>query len=334
MNFKDPWLVAAWPGMGNVAVGAAWYLINKLGARPFAQLHAAGLFDPDQVQVKRGLLQPLRLPSSTFFGWHDPRGERDLIIFVGEEQPTRGTADLAAQVAGFARQLGATRIVTFAAMATELQPGTTPRSFAFASSPPVLSEALGAGAEPMEEGAVSGMNGILLASAVEQGMDGLCLLGEVPGFVQGLPNPDGSRVVLDRFARVSGIEVDLSEIAEQARNVNRSLDQLLTRIRSAVQPFLGQGEDGEEGPPWESLAQALARGEVELDDDEADEEAEDEPEAPTPELRARIETLFRAARADRADRSRALALKATLDEHGLFPEYEDRFLDLFRRPAA
>ena len=43
--------------------------------------------------------------------------------------------------------------------------------------------------------------------------------------------------------------------------------------------------------------------------------------------RTRIEELFREAS---ADRSRAYELKAELDRLGVFQEFEDRFLDLFK----
>ena len=79
-------------------------------------------------------------------------------------------------------------------------------------------------------------------------------------------------------------------------------------------------------------------GEAELDEDDEGEEGEaEEPEAAAgpspaarrPSARARIEELFAAAA---RDRSKAFELKQELDRFGLFGEYEDRFLDLFRKP--
>jgi hypothetical protein len=47
----------------------------------------------------------------------------------------------------------------------------------------------------------------------------------------------------------------------------------------------------------------------------------------TADLIQRIELLFQLAH---QDRGKAKDLKAELDRHGLFHDYEDRFLDLFR----
>ena len=41
IKLKNPWLVAVWPGMGNVAVSAGYYLMAKLGMHLLAEFPAA-----------------------------------------------------------------------------------------------------------------------------------------------------------------------------------------------------------------------------------------------------------------------------------------------------
>ena len=41
----NPTLVAAWPGVGNVALIAATYLKDKLKAKPLGELDPQGFFD-------------------------------------------------------------------------------------------------------------------------------------------------------------------------------------------------------------------------------------------------------------------------------------------------
>ena len=90
IKLKNPWLVAVWPGMGNVAISAGYYLMAKLGMHLLAEFPARELFDVDHVDVKDGLIQPGRLPQSRFFVWNDPRGQHDLVVFIGEAQPPMG----------------------------------------------------------------------------------------------------------------------------------------------------------------------------------------------------------------------------------------------------
>ena len=49
-----PWLIAAWPGMGNVAIIAAAYLIQRLEMQAVGDLPPRGHFDVPQVEVKSG----------------------------------------------------------------------------------------------------------------------------------------------------------------------------------------------------------------------------------------------------------------------------------------
>ena len=64
-------------------------------------------------------------------------------------------------------------------------------------------------------------------------------------------------------------------------------------------------------------------------DEEPHEVATAEPEQLEPEDERLIEQLFEQAS---KDRSKAYELKRELDRLEVFPEYEDRFLDLFKKP--
>ena len=43
-RLKKPYLIVAWPGMGDVAFRAASYLIDKLKAEEFAKIEAGDFF--------------------------------------------------------------------------------------------------------------------------------------------------------------------------------------------------------------------------------------------------------------------------------------------------
>src|SRR5437764_11698629 len=87
LKLNHPWLVAVWPGMGHVALNAGYFLLAKLSMAVIAEFEANDLFDVDQVEVKEGLIEPVRRPRSRFFLWTDPSGKHDLVLFLGEAQP-------------------------------------------------------------------------------------------------------------------------------------------------------------------------------------------------------------------------------------------------------
>ncbi len=89
-KLNNPIMIAAWPGMGHVAVAACYYLIAKLEMQFRSEYAGSDLFDVDHVAVKAGLVQPFQHPKNQFFTWSNPNGGSDLLIFIGEAQPPIG----------------------------------------------------------------------------------------------------------------------------------------------------------------------------------------------------------------------------------------------------
>jgi proteasome assembly chaperone (PAC2) family protein len=158
-----PWLIAAWPGMGNVAVIAAGYLVRQLKMKQVAELHSRSHFDINEVEVKGGIVGPARLPRGVFFRWNNPSG-RDLVVFLGEAQPATGTYAYAHELLETAARIGIERVVTFASMASGLRPGESPRVTGVATSAGTLAELRRAEVEPLADGQIGGLNGVILGS--------------------------------------------------------------------------------------------------------------------------------------------------------------------------
>src|SRR4051794_20315168 len=106
LQLNHPWLVAVWPGMGQVALNAGVYLLAKLGMTLIADLEATDLFDVDQVEVKDGITQQGRRPRNRLFLWKDPKEKHDLVVFLGEAQPPIGKYAFCRQLLAHAAQLG------------------------------------------------------------------------------------------------------------------------------------------------------------------------------------------------------------------------------------
>jgi len=306
-KLNKPWLVAAWPGMGHVAVSAGYYMMAKLGMHLLAELSAQEMFDVEHVEVKGGIIRASRLPRSRVFVWRDPQGRHDLVVFIGEAQPPLGKYAFCRRLIEYARELGVERIFTFAAMATQMHPSNDARVFGAATDEEGLDELRTHGLEVIDDGQIGGLNGVLLGAAAEAGMRGACLLGEMPHIFAQLPFPKASHAVLEAFAKLSGITVDLAELEAQAHDMDKQLGGLLEQMEQAMAQQRSAEEGEEEVEP---------------------EAAEPEEEGLGSEDEGRLEELFEKAE---SDRSVAYELKRELDRLGVYPDYEDRFLDLFKK---
>ena len=79
-------LIASWPGIGNIGIIAVNYLRQMVKAREFGEIEPWDFFEPRRVLIEGGLLKELEFPSSKFF--FQRAGNRDLVFFIGEQQPT------------------------------------------------------------------------------------------------------------------------------------------------------------------------------------------------------------------------------------------------------
>ncbi|MEZ6189367.1 MAG: PAC2 family protein, partial [Planctomycetota bacterium] len=163
-NLKEPWLVAAWPGMGHVGILAATYLLEQLGAEQLGEVQIQDYADLSDVSVKRGLMQPPRQPRGVFYAWRDPEGRRDLVIFLSEAQPQSRGYSLCEELIGVAARMGIQRITTFAAMASPIDPQSASRVHTMATDAETLARFTDAGAVPLAQGEISGLNGVLLVA--------------------------------------------------------------------------------------------------------------------------------------------------------------------------
>ena len=99
-------------------------------------------------------------------------------------------------------------------------------------------------------------------------------------------------------------------MTEQAETTDQQLGGLLTKMEQAL------GQQGEGEQEQETFADESYPSEAHPEDRLSREEER------------RIEALFEVAR---EDRSRAYELKQELDRLNVFADYEDRFLDLFKK---
>jgi proteasome assembly chaperone (PAC2) family protein len=301
-RLQHPWLIAVWPGMGGVGLSAGYYLLARLGMHLLGECEAE-VFDVDHVEVKEGIIQPAQRPRNRLFVWSGEGHPHDLVLVLGEAQPPVGKYAFCRQLIARAKELGVERVLTFAAMATQMHPQAPSRVFGAATDHEGLEELKRLGLAPLEGGHIGGLNGVLLGAAAEAGLRGACLLGEMPHIFAQVPFPKASLAVLRSFTALAGIELDLGELAAQARAVEQQLTEALARAQGGHVEAAEEEEEESAPEPAEEERLALAD-------------------------RERLEGLFRAASADRA---RTFELKQELDRLGVFKEYEDRFLDLFKQ---
>ena len=254
-ELESPVLVASWPGIGNIGIIAVDALRGMLEAEEFAEIEPWDFFNPRRAVISKGVLEHLVFPSSKFyFRKTEPR---DIVLFLGEEQPgvgggTYGEGSKAYRMANLvldvAEELGCTRVYTSGAAVALTHHTMRPRVWAVPNSPRLISEIRGydntvlmSGVEGGGgQGNITGLNGLLLGVAKKRGFEAICLMGEIPVYLQGLPlsYPRASRSVLEVLGRSLGIDVPLAQLDESAEEVDRSIDDFYRQIPAEIRTQL------------------------------------------------------------------------------------------------
>ena len=240
-ELKKPFMVAGWPGMGGVAIITANYLKQKLNAEEFGEIESYGFFSPAQVLIKDHMIQTPEFPSSKFFFW-DEGQEHDLIIFIGDVQPDQGY-EFCNKVIDVAEEFHVERVYTSATFALFIHHSREPKVWGTATKQELI-EYLGSyEVMLMEEGRIAGLNGLLLGVGKERGIEGVCLLGEMPAYATQIANPKASRAVLEVLTRMLDIEVDMRELSAWAEKMEPAIEKLYEALpeqaKDAIDKFEG-----------------------------------------------------------------------------------------------
>jgi proteasome assembly chaperone (PAC2) family protein len=242
-ELKRPILLCGWSGIANVGLAAINTMRRLMRAEEFGRIEPYGYFDPTHVVIAKGLIEDVRFPAIRFFSRR--RQDRDLVFLVGERQPddTQKAYEMAEEVLDVAEKLGCRRIYTSGASVATIHHTTKPRVWAVPNSRRLIPEIRRYGNTVLMSeldsadgsGSITGLNGVLLGVAQSRGLEAICLLGEVPYYLQGAPwpYPKASISVLEVLGSLLDIPLDLSELQESAARVEANIDQILETLAGA-----------------------------------------------------------------------------------------------------
>ncbi len=305
-RLNSPYLIVAWPGMGEVAFKAATYLVDKLKAEEFASILAEDFFYLTASTVQKGILSLPELPFNKFYYYKNKSGKNDLIIFISNAQPDLVKADAyCKKIITLAKTFKVNKIVSFAAMPQPVDHTQTSNVWFTSTSQEINAELKKYNFNLLSEGQISGMNGLFLGIAKKEGLEGFCLLGEIPLYTIQIENPKAAYAVLEALRKILNIQADFTNMLQQAQIMEEEINKLLEYLKLGPQ---GPGPIGEE--EIERIKKSLSQL----------------TKLPV-SVKEKIEKLFTQSQ---HDISKANELKVELDKWNAYKEYEDRFLDLFK----
>jgi proteasome assembly chaperone (PAC2) family protein len=250
-RLKSPVMLASWPGIGNVSIIAATYLLHKLDFKDLGEIEPSAFFDAIGVVTRDNIVEEPQFPQSQFYYFKNKPGSSDIILFIGEDQPLTKGYELANCVLDVAERFKVGRVYTCAAAISRMHHTEESRVWGVVTNPQMSPELEKYDLVQKGNLQISGLNGLLLGVAKERGIEGVCLLGEVPMYATRIQNPVAAVAVLGALTRMLDIEIDITELADVARETADRMKQMADEamedyIDHFTQPIWEQGEEEEE----------------------------------------------------------------------------------------
>ena len=217
-ELSEPIMIAAWPGMGYLAKISADYLRRRLKAKLFAEVR----YFQNAVIYKDSLAEFPTIKHRFYAVL-----SKNLLICVGDAQPStpEEAVRLAEMVMDVAERFNVKRVYTMAAYPSEYP--DEPQVYGIFTDERLKDELERHGVGFIEgEGAVNGLNGILIGVAKKRGVEGVCIMGEIR--YANVPQHLSSKAVLEKLAVILGFEIDTALLEKRAKKIDASIRKSLS----------------------------------------------------------------------------------------------------------
>ncbi|MCE5214632.1 MAG: proteasome assembly chaperone family protein [Methanobacterium sp.] len=221
VELNEPIFIEALPGIGHVGKLVAEHIIHELGAEKFAELYSPS-FPPQVFVGEKGIIEPMK--NEFYYLKSAGKDERDFIILVGNTQglSPEGQYDICGAIIDFVEKYGVKIIYTLGGLGTGQHVEKT-RVLGAATTEEL--------ANMLEEhdiilrsadGGIIGASGLLLGLGMAREMNGVCLMGETPGY---FIDADASKAVLITLTEILNLEVDVAKLEERAEETRKMISK-------------------------------------------------------------------------------------------------------------
>ena len=219
VNLDNPIFIEALPGIGHVGKLAADHMIDELNATKFAEIYSPS-FPPQVFVGEEGLIE--NMINELYYVKNVGEDNLDLIILIGNTQALspEGQYGVCRDILNFVKDKGVSKIFTLGGMATG-QPVDESKVFGAATDKENIELLKEAEVEiRSNDGGIVGASGLFLGLGVRQKMNGICLMGQTPGY---FIDAQSAKAILNKLAILLNFEIDTDKLEERAEETKEML---------------------------------------------------------------------------------------------------------------
>ncbi len=221
-----------WGNAGEVSTFTVEYLIDKLSAKKFGEIHPEKFHDyliqRPVVSIERGIIKSYVSPRNDFFYWRNKERGADLVLLLGYE-PHLNWPRYTESVLKLG-EMGINRIYTIGGYLADIShEGGTPIT-ASTNNDELIAELKRTGLEFINYKGPTSVYGEILWKARDKKIDVVSLWCAVPIYVRGL-YPKAAYCMLKKITKIIDIKLDLKSLKEKiedfkAQSKRKAIDQL------------------------------------------------------------------------------------------------------------
>ncbi|EHP89060.1 proteasome assembly chaperone family protein [Methanotorris formicicus] len=211
-------LVEGLPGIGHVGRIAAEHIVREFKGEKFLELYCYD-FPPQVLVNENGTVEFM---NNEFYIVREPV---QMIVVLGNTQALSpiGQYYLAEKLVEVGIKYGAKMTYTLGGFGVG-KITDVPKVYAAATSEELANKLKEYGVEFRKDGGgIVGAAGLMLTFSKLNGIEGVCLMGETPGY---LVDPKSARAVLEKFSKIVGFEIDMKELEERAKDMEKFLEKI------------------------------------------------------------------------------------------------------------
>jgi len=217
-------MICGFPGSGYVGKLAIDHVIGELESIQLADIYSTSF--PPQVVIKN--TGTVELMKNIIYYVKNTGGKHDFLFLTGDAQPVSSKVEylLGEEIIKIAKNFDVRQIITLGAYITGMFV-ETPRIFGVATDEDGLKLLNSFNISKIDNGSISGMNGILLGIGKINNVKGISLLGETSGYVI---DANASKYILKKLLAIIGLDISMEDMDKKAKDTIILIKSIEQRI--------------------------------------------------------------------------------------------------------
>ena len=238
---ENPVFIEGLAGIGHIGRNTVSYIADQTGAEKIGEIKSRH-FPPHTIINDDATVEVIK---NNLYQLQRDEG-RDLILLEGNAQAStpEGHHEVAEKVIELAEKYDSQEILTVGGYGRG-EVIEKPEVFGAVTTDKVKEKYSEHGIEfEHDVGQIVGISGLLIGNAQERGIDGICLLGETPGFL--LSDPKSTEKVLETLEKILDLDLDYEDLDDKVEESQEVLKKL-QNLKKKQNPDEEQSQGGDLG---------------------------------------------------------------------------------------